>query len=317
MKSSSPLEDPPRAVGVAPIPRSHSGSHQNSFLRPFLTFVLAVVVLGGLVLFGAASLGERGALAEHPGDPPAIILAGVNNPAEVAVSYLAFDREKNEPVVGYDTHRQYRSASVVKLLIALDFLEQSDSVSAVSSPDLDRLRLMLQASDDAAASFFWGRVGGVQMIDRQNARIGLTETDPPTDPGMWGFTEISATDIVTIYRYILDSARPDIRDFILTNLHQSTTLGTDGFNQSFGIPSLSLSSTPAVKQGWSGYGGASTANTHCGDLCVLHTSGLVGADDRFIVVVLTQQSAGTRLATAVSAITTLTAEVYHRASQQS
>ena len=87
-------------------------------------------------------------------------------------------------------------------------------------------------------------------------RLGLQDTQPPPpDHHGWGSTAVSAADLVRVYRYLLDSAPAPVRDYVLGNLRQSTRCGTDGFDQSFGIPSA-FGRPWAVKQGWYEFAGA-------------------------------------------------------------
>ncbi|MFI9504510.1 hypothetical protein [Nocardia sp. NPDC052566] len=175
-------------------------------------------------------------------------------PIGVEASFMVFDRETGSASVQFEAHKQYRSASVVKLLIALDYLESHDLSLTTPSDDLARLQAMLRSSDDDTASYLWIENGWDAIIDRSVAKLGLTDTAPPAKRGMWGYTAISAADVVTIYRYILETANPAIRDFIMSNLHQSTKCGQDGFDQSFGISRALTHQPKAVKQGWSGFG---------------------------------------------------------------
>jgi len=67
------------------------------------------------------------------------------------------------------------------------------------------------------------------------------------------------------------------RNTIVDRLRQSTTYGTDGYYQRFGIPTgLPDERTLAVKQGWMDVNGQRYN----------HTTGIVGDDNRFILVVL-------------------------------
>ncbi|MCM6774212.1 class A beta-lactamase-related serine hydrolase [Nocardia sp. CDC159] len=175
-------------------------------------------------------------------------------PAGVEASFLVFDRATGDSGVQFGAHKQYRSASVVKLLIALDYLESHDPQS-IPADDLARLQAMLRSSDDDAASYLWVVGGWDEIVKRTAAKLGLADTAPPASRGMWGYTAISAADVVTVYRYILDKANPAVRQFIMSNLHEATKCAQDGFDQYFGIP-RAFDRPWAVKQGWSGFGDA-------------------------------------------------------------
>ncbi|MEV0587247.1 hypothetical protein [Nonomuraea sp. NPDC050310] len=199
----------------------------------------------GLPLLAAAVLAS--------GSPAhAVSVAPPRVPPGTTAGYVVFDRQSGKIVAHRNARRQFRSASVIKILLAVDFLERTKKVSA---GDLELLKVMLRSSDDDAASAFWNRGGKGQIVVRMARKLGLTETTPPpaAKPGFWGYVSFSARDVVTTYRYLLDTARPDIRQLVLGHLRAATPCGTDGFDQTFGIPSA-VPRPWAVKQGWSGFG---------------------------------------------------------------
>ncbi len=238
-------------------------------------------------------------------------------PEGVLASYVVFDVKRKRTLVQYRPRQVFRSASVVKILLALDYLREHE----VSAADRALLGVMLRSSDDKAATEFWRRGGQARVIERMVPRVGLTETAPPPadKPGFWGYTALSAEDVVRTYRYLLEKAPREHREFVLGELRKSTKCGTDGFDQSFGIP-RALEKPWAVKQGWSGFGDVPAvpckgnvrgASVPLGiGRPVLHTTGVVG--DR-IVVVLTLQPAGTSFGTASERVTALTRQVYRAA----
>jgi hypothetical protein len=248
-----------------------------------------------------------------PPSPAAIVL-----PAGVEAGIAVFDRETGAFTEQRNVTMQFRSASLVKLLIVLDYLWDRGPGYAISAADRGRLEVMLRSSDDSAASYYWSRGGQGQIVVRMTARLTLRDTAPPpaARPKAWGYTAVSAADLVRIYRYVLDEAPAPVRDFVMGNLHKSTRCGTDRYDQSFGIPSA-FEPPWAVKQGWSGFGdvparpcsGSTQARYEVAGILngrVLHTTGTVGAGDRTIVAVLTQHPSGTSYAAAVTALTQLT-----------
>ncbi|WP_134732626.1 hypothetical protein [Amycolatopsis nivea] len=185
------------------------------------------------------------------------------------VSVVVYDRTTGTTPVSLDAHRHYTSASLVKLLIALDALDRGSSPGTV--------REMLSRSDDDTASQLWVAGGETRIVHEAVTEMGLAETRPPKAPGRWGDTEITAADITRVYRYLMDRAPAEHRTTILQALGEATENGADGFRQYFGIPDALGDVRWAVKQGWS----------CCNPGRILHTSGLV-KDNRYIVVVLTE-----------------------------
>jgi hypothetical protein len=257
-----------------------------------------------------------------PSSPPSSP-APVAVPAGVTAAFAVFDRQTGTFVDQRNLTMRFRSASLVKLLIVLDYLWNRGPTYAIPAADRPKLDVMLRSSDDSAATYFWKLAGQGQIVSRMVTRLGLPETGPPPvdKPGFWGYTAVSAGDLVRVYRYLLDKAPAPVRDYVMGNLHQSTKCGTDGYDQSFGIPSAF--NTPwAAKQGWSGFGNpapgpcashpavaaAAYATGPPVDLVhkVLHTTGVVGTGDRTIVVVLSLYPSGTAYSKAFTTLTQLT-----------
>jgi hypothetical protein len=280
------------------------------------------------------------ASAAPPSPTPSPSPSGVAVPPGVLVGIAVFDRRTATFTQQLHVTTRFRSASLVKLLIALDYLWSRGPGYAVPAADRARLDIMLRSSDDDAASYFWKADGADSIVTRMVGRLGLQNTTPPSAQNRtgWGSTALSPADVVRIYRYLLDAAPAPVRDYIMGNLHQSTRCGTDRYDQSFGIPSA-FARPWAAKQGWYGFGdtpaqpcvaasgaaasgaAASGAAASGGaasppvtgvvgvDLlsgAVLHTTGTVGTGDRTIVVVLTQYPAGTGFASAAATLTALT-----------
>lgn len=184
-------------------------------------------------------------------DPAADSRATV--PSDVTVAFAVYDRDSGHTTLRYNEHQQIRSASIVKLLIALDYFETNGPDTPIPDADLALLVPMLRSSDDDAASELWVRLGWEKIVERAVVRLGLQDSAPPVNVGFWGYTALSAADVITIYRHVLEVAPQRVRDFIMGNLHEATKCATDGFDQSFGIPSA-VPGRVAFKQGWSRFG---------------------------------------------------------------
>ncbi|ANZ42523.1 hypothetical protein BBK82_06050 [Lentzea guizhouensis] len=225
-------------------------------------------------------------------------------PATTA-SYAVYDRITHT-LTGRDVHKPIRSASLVKILIAIEQLE--------TKGDDPRIEPMLRASDDNAASELWVENGWEQLVVNTANRLGLQDTRPPENRGMWGYTAVSAYDVVQTYRYLLERAKPQVGWTIMGHLHRAEKCAADGFDQSFGLPDATW--WPAFKQGWSGFGDpARPCRDHprpraAWDLDLqspaMHTSGTCGFS---IVALLTLHPKGTTYDQAAKRVTRLTEEV--------
>ncbi len=272
---------------------------------------------------GASGPATRDASAARPVRSPA---KPVRVPAGVTAGYAVVDVTTGRTVAQRQAHHRFRSASVVKILIATDYLERHRGT--IPAGDMALLTPMLRGSDDDAATALWRRGGQDEIVRRMARRIGLTETSPPpaAKPGFWGYTAISAADIALVYRYLLRRAEPRVRDFVLGNLRKASQCARDGFDQFFGIP-RAVPRPWAIKQGWSGYGaippvkctraratsyriGAVTMGGNPVDFGrpVLHTTGVIG--DRLIMVVLTLQPSGASFTQSAERVTKLARDLY-------
>ncbi|MBM7772373.1 D-alanyl-D-alanine carboxypeptidase [Actinokineospora baliensis] len=199
------------------------------------------------------------------------------------VGALVIDRDTRTEVAAVQPDRQFRSASLVKLLIAIDVL-----ASGADAATRKRITTMLSRSDDDIASALWVRQGGAELVTRTARRLGLRATEPPGIVGRWGDVLLTARDVALVYEYVLTLEDP----LIVDALAAASPKAADGFDQYFGIPD-GLSAEWAVKQGWS---------NSTNDI-VLHSTGLVGPHWRYIVVLLTEHPLRTRWTTAANSVT--------------
>ncbi|MDL4814000.1 hypothetical protein [Actinomadura opuntiae] len=222
---------------------------------------------------------------------------------DVWASWVVFDLDAGRVVVERRAAEVFRAASVVKVLLALDFLRGR----VVVGRDRGLVEAMLRVSDDAAASEVWERGGRAEIVERMVRRIGLRETVPPPADmaGWWGYTGISAADVVRVYRYALGV--PEGR-FVLRELRRMAPRAADGFDQVFGLPRVA--GEWAVKQGWSGFEDVPDRRPAPEALGLgrpaLHTTGLV---DGRIVAVLTLHPEGTSAEAAAGRVTALARHV--------
>lgn len=226
-------------------------------------------------------------------DPEAVRRAAVDAEPDTVLGAVVVDRVTGTLPLAIDSDRQFRSASLVKLLIAIDAVERD-----ADEQDRERLATMLTLSDDMLASAFWMSGGGPDIVRRTSAAIGLTGTEPPDDPGRWGETLLTPADVARVYDHVLRLPAAD-RDLIVDALARTPRVAADGFDQHFGIPD-GLASPWAVKQGW---GNNDTTE-------VLHSTGLAGPQWRYIVVLLTEHPRAARWSDSARAVTSAAAALH-------
>jgi hypothetical protein len=223
------------------------------------------------------------------------------NGATIAVAIL--DRANNQ-MLSNGNDQLVAIASVAKLFIADDLLSQDssspDGIGQLSSPDRQALDSMLQSSDDGAAETFWAARGGETIINGVAGRYGLTSTTPPSD-GRWWNTMSSASDLVHYYDMLLNGSgglSGERAEIIVNDLAGSTATGADGYPQRFGIPDGLYAETVAVKQGWM---------CCIGDSWMHLSTGIIGADGRYVMVIESLQPSddATARATITQAVKTM------------
>jgi hypothetical protein len=248
-----------------------------------------------------APQGEMAPLPEAAPDEPAATFTGLPDRVRQAtadaaaagadVTALILDRNTGQLISNGNT-RPIAIASVVKLFIADDLLLQvSKGQTDLSPADWAAFDKMLRQSDDSAAEVFWNRSGGSAIVTRVAARYGLAGTHRPGN-GRWFNTISTAADLVRFYDMMLSGAGGlprDMAEIIVDNLAHSAPTGIDGtqpggvYPQRFGIPDGLYAEPVAVKQGWMCCIGADWMHL---------STGIVGPDRRYIIVVGSDQPAG-------------------------
>ncbi|MFI9006449.1 serine hydrolase [Actinosynnema sp. NPDC053489] len=211
--------------------------------------------------------------AEDPApDLSAAVARAVGAAGDVDLGLAVVDLETGA-TAGHDADAPFRTASLSKLLVAVDLLTAGE----VSADDRDLLRRALRLSDDDAMNDLWAAHDGMGAVDRVAARVGLANTHVPGDETQWGDVVMSAGDVVALYRYIATELPAADRDFVVTALSTASPTAADGTDQAYGL--LAPGTDAYAKQGWMWYQPADF---------YLHTSGVVA--DRYAVAVLTIQT---------------------------
>jgi hypothetical protein len=230
----------------------------------------------------AGATAQGGALL----DPAPLVQAAAGVEPNTTLGAVVFDRVTGQPLLSVNADRQFRSASLVKLMIAIDALSRG-----ANATDRQQIARMLSMSDDQIASALWVK-GGRGVIKHVAAMVGLQDTEAPEEAGKWGEVKLTANDMVRLYQYIMDRLPPEDHTLIVDALAQAPEYAADGSDQYFGIPD-GLNIQWAIKQGWGN-------NTQT---MVLHSTGLVGADFRYVVILLTEHPLGSGWSTCKKSVT--------------
>lgn len=221
-----------------------------------------------------------------PVDPALVEAAALRVEPNTTLGAVVLDQVSGATSLSVNADRQFRSASLVKLMITIDALDRG-----VSETDRERLSRMLSVSDDDLASTFWVK-GGPDIIPRVVALAGLEHTEAPELAGQWGEVKVTPNDMVRVYEYILHRMPDADRSLIVDALAQAPEYAADDFDQYFGIPD-GLTAQWAIKQGW-GNNDRTMA---------LHSTGLVGPGWRYVVILLTEHPLGSGWRTSANSVT--------------
>ena len=209
------------------------------------------------------------------------------------VGVLAVNLDTGATVASLAPNDEFYTASVVKLLIALDLLHSDGwNPDVATSQELEQ---MIEYSDDNIADNLWDDDGGNSIVTRMASLIGLPGTIAPDDPTEWGETRMTAADVITTYKFITTQVPEPARSVMVTGLENAASTAADGFAQYFGIPNGLPGTTWGIKQGW----------MQLDSTTVLDTTGLVGFGPHlpYAVAVMTQLPAGASYTTGSQAVT--------------
>jgi hypothetical protein len=185
----------------------------------------------------------------------------------ITQSVSVVDRRTGARVASSGGDQQYISESIVKLFTVAYY-----EVQAGGRPDdsmAGRLRTMIIHSDDAIESSLWN----VDIVPAMAARYGLANTSngPKTGPHDWGWELITADDEADFLFKM--SNDPEVAPLLMDAMANVAPTGSDGFDQSFGLNSLT--GDHGSKQGWTDIGSTQRVQIHS-----------VGWTDKFFVAIL-------------------------------
>jgi hypothetical protein len=94
----------------------------------------------------------------------------------------------------YHPTGRFIKASTIKVALAMAAYDRSRRTGVpLTKAELAMMAVMIQRSDNASASYFYGRVGGAAGLSAYLRRIGLSGwTACPPNPSAWGYSSESA-----------------------------------------------------------------------------------------------------------------------------
>lgn len=223
--------------------------------------------------------------APVPSDPPSVIASGgIGGRATAAVQYAnrhamtsgvaVLDTSTNTLYTAGNASGYYASASVVKTLIATRLL-----LDGQMSGDVDTLATrMIEQSDNDAAWTLYPRVGKDALLPWVERHYGIAIGAPPTMPGIWGSTQISARGLVRFYAAVRHD--PKVWPWLADAMHGYRSRSASGEPNAFGIAAIAPSS--AVKNGWD-----TNRDVKAPSNAIVNSTGFV-QHDRYAVAILSE-----------------------------
>lgn len=169
----------------------------------------------------------------------------------------------------------FASASVAKVLIAARLLAEGKMTGATAAEAAS----MITRSDNDAAWALYPKVGKDGLEPWAEAHFGVPGLGgPPSMPGIWGSTQLTATGMVQLYAKL--KADPKVWPWLSTHLHHYEQRTKNGEPNAFGFATAEPSA--AVKNGWdTNRDPAHPTNA------IVNSTGLLGGD-RYAVAVFSE-----------------------------
>ncbi|MEV6304222.1 transglycosylase domain-containing protein [Actinoplanes sp. NPDC051861] len=146
----------------------------------------------------------------------------------------------------YRGGRRQETASIVKVeLLAALLLKAQDEGRELTKAEAKRVRKMILASDNDAATKTYGKVGGKSGLRDAGSRLGLTGTKPDEQ---WGLTTTTADDQIRMLTALTDPGSPLDQDSRELALQLMSSVNAD---QNWGVSAAALEGErTALKNGW-------------------------------------------------------------------
>jgi hypothetical protein len=201
-----------------------------------------------------------------------------------------------------DTTHPGWTASTIKLAIAADLLRR-DRTHQITLRTADRhdLATMLNFSDNAATDRLWKTYGDDAMLARFRTDFGMTGLRfvPGFTPRTyWGFVKCTADDLAALMRYVLTSANPADRGYLVAAMRGVAA------NQQWGVWGAGPAHYPGNKDGWS------FESDSYGKHWVTDTVGFAGPGERYAVAIMYQVDPAGSLADGVHAVSDVAALLF-------
>lgn len=215
-------------------------------------------------------------------DAASSVSYALSTPAGITI----IDREEDNTMRsnGEMAHSSVELGTLTKIFVLLHAVRVDDEVYQGNEPDINS---MMQGHSVSALDSMWNKYGGQSIVRDMSRRYNLQET---ISHGEWGSVESTAIDIGRLLRRFIDDKEisQKKKEWTLEMLSE-TSLSLAGEDFSWGLPGV-VDTTGSKKddekvlkwaQGWS-------VDDSLGKM--RGSIGFFGADNRYIIVILSQTS---------------------------
>ena len=167
----------------------------------------------------------------------------VQDGAKVSVSVLDVDSGES---AAYGTGA-FDTASIVKVdILATLLLQAQDAGRVLTASEKANATVMIENSDNTAATTLWNAIGQADGLDSANKEFGLTDTEGG-DGALWGLTQTTAADQLTLLQQVFgnDSKLSEASQTYIQGLMSEIAV-----DQHWGVSAAADGSEWALKNGW-------------------------------------------------------------------
>ena len=161
------------------------------------------------------------------------------------ITAAAYDADSGATYV-YRPGVREQTASIVKVDILATLLHERQATGGLSGREQGLARLMIEHSDNGAASALWNDAGGGAAVSAFDSRAGMPDTSPDLR-GYWGLTWTTPLDqlellrCVTTSNVLLDGASRDYEYGLMSSV---------AADQRWGVSAGIGAAHVALKNGW-------------------------------------------------------------------
>jgi hypothetical protein len=143
----------------------------------------------------------------------------------------------------------FDTASIVKVdILATLLLQAQDDGRHLTAQQKAYAKVMIENSDNTAATALWRSIGRGDGLDAANKRFGMTRTEAGSGL-LWGLTRTTAADQLKLLRTVF----ADGDDAVLNEASRAyvqSLMGQVSAAQDWGVPSAADDTDYEVKNGW-------------------------------------------------------------------